>query len=445
MFDQLTERFSKIFAHWSGRGVIRAEDLDEVSRDIRLALLEADVALPVIKQILADVRDKAVGQEVLKSLRPDQIITKLVHEALLQSLGAAAELNLKAQAPVVILMTGLQGSGKTTTAAKLAKYLKEKLNKKALLASADIYRPAAQEQLQVNAQRVGAAFMPIQPKEQPVAIAKRALQEAKKGGFDALIFDTAGRLELDVDLMAELQDLHTLLQPTETLFVADSLMGQAAAQVAKGFHDAVGVTGIVLTRIDGDSRGGAALSIRAVTGQPIKFLGAGEGLETLSPFDPERIAKRILGMGDVVELVEKVQAAVSQEEAEAAQAAMMKGQFDLNMLKQQLQMMTKLGSMSSLLGLVPGMSGLKDKLDMSKLDDGKLIKRQIALINSMTAAERANPSLLNARRRVRIAQGAGQQVQDVNKLIKSFEQMQQMMKMFKDPKKAGMLQKLMGR
>lgn len=441
MFQNLSDKLKKIFDKLAGRGLLTADDVDQVARDIRIALLEADVALPVVKQILASVKEKAVGEEVLKGVRPDQQIIKLVNDALLEALGPGEELNLRTQPPAVILMAGLQGSGKTTTAAKLAKLLKDKQGKKCLLVSGDIYRPAAQEQLQTNAQRVGVDFLPIEKDEKPAAIAKRALAHAKKAGYDVLIYDTAGRLELDATLMQELKDVHAILTPVETLFVADSLMGQSAATVAKGFHEAVGITGIALTRIDGDSRGGAALSVRAITGQPLKFLGVGEGLDALQPFSPERLANRILGMGDVVELVERVQMAVSQDDAQEMAEQMQSGRFDLNSLRKQLGMMRKMGSLSTMLDLLPGMGKLKDKIDPSKLDD-KMVIHQIAIIDSMTPRERANPDLMNAKRRLRIASGAGVTVHDVNKLLKSFTQMQDMMKKMQSGGKKGLLQSL---
>lgn len=441
MFQNLSDKLKKIFDKLAGRGLLTTDDVDQVARDIRIALLEADVALPVVKQILASVKDKAVGEEVLKGLRPDQVIIKLVNDALLEALGPGEELNLRTQPPAVILMAGLQGSGKTTTAAKLAKHLKDKHNKKCLLVSGDIYRPAAQEQLQTNAGRVGVDFLPIEPNEKPLAIAKRALAHAKKSGYDVLIYDTAGRLELDEALMQELKDVHAVLSPIETLFVADSLMGQTAATVAKGFNEAVGITGIVLTRIDGDSRGGAALSARAVTGCPLKFLGVGEGLDALQPFAPERLANRILGMGDVVELVERMQSAVSHDEAASMAEQMQSGGFNLTMMRQQLGMMSKMGSLAGMLDLIPGMGKLKDKIDPSTLDD-KMVVHQMAIIDSMTVQERQNPGLMNAKRRLRIAGGAGVTVHEVNKLLKSFTQMQDMMKKMQSGGKKGLMQSL---
>ena len=438
MFGQLSDRLKQTFDRLAGRALLTEADVESALRDIRIALLEADVALPVVKRILALVKEKAVGDKVLKAVRPDQQVVKIVNDALVEVLGKGEELNLNAQRPVVILMAGLQGSGKTTTAGKLAKRLKEREGKKVLMASADIYRPAAREQLATLAQRTGTDSLEIIDGEQPRAIAKRALEKAKKEAYDILIMDTAGRLQVDADMMAELKDMKDYLKPAETLFVADSLSGQSAASVAKAFHDEVAVTGIVLTRIDGDGRGGAALSIREVTGQPIKYLGAGEQLDALSPFDPERIAGRILGQGDVVELVEKAQQAFgSEEDMMAMQERMMSKSFNLNDLKKQLRMMQQMGSLKGMMGLIPGMGKFKDKIDPSRLND-KMVVHQMAIIDSMTPAERKNPGLMNAKRRKRVAAGCGLTVNDVNKLLKSYEQMRKMMKKFGSMGKKGL-------
>lgn len=439
MFDQLSGRLKGVFDRLTGRGLLTEADVDAALREVRIALLEADVALPAIKRLTTLVRERAVGDAVLKSVTPGQQVIKVVHDALVDVLGEGEELNLRTQPPAVILMAGLQGSGKTTTAGKLARLLKEQ-RKNVLVVSGDIYRPAAQDQLKTLCARLGVDFVDRIGDEQPVPLATRALADARKTGRDVLIVDTAGRLEVDDALMAELAQIRDAVQPIETLFVADGLTGQVAADVAKTFHDKIGVTGIVLTRMDGDGRGGAALSVREVTGKPIKFLGTGEGLEGLSAFTPQRVAGRILGMGDVVALVEKMQSAVSEQEAADLQEKMMKGRFDLSDLRQQLKTMRKMGSLSSMMDLLPGMGRLKDKIDPSKLDD-KVIIRQIAVIDSMTPAERRNPDLMNARRRLRVAKGAGVTVNDVNKLLKSYEQMAKMMKAMRSE---GGLMKLLG-
>ena len=440
MFDQLSGKLKSVFDKISARGRLSETDVDEALRGIRLALLEADVALPAIKAFMADVRAQAVGEAVLKSIKPGEQMVKIVHDGLVNVLGAAEELNLKAQPPVVILMAGLQGSGKTTTTAKLAKYLTEKQRKKILVASLDVYRPAAQEQLEVMAKRAGVTSLEIIASQKPLEITKRALKEAKTGGFDVLFLDTAGRTELDATMMEELHSIKKAANPTETLLVADGLTGQSAVEIAEAFHSKVTTTGLVLTRMDGDGRGGAALSMRHVTGCPIKFLGTGEGLEGLTPFDPQRLAGRILDMGDIVEMVEKAQEAISEEDAAQMQEKMFSGKFNLLDLKKQMQAMQKMGSLSDLMGMMPGMGKMKDKIDPSKLDD-KLITHQIAMIDSMTPLERRNPQVLNAKRRRRIAAGAGVSVNDVNKLIKSFTQMQGAMKKLK---KMGGLGSLMG-
>lgn len=444
MFDQLSGKLKNVFDKLAARGRLTEGDVDDALRGVRLALIEADVALPVIKKFMTDVREQAVGEAVLKAVKPSEQIVKIVHDGLVNVLGEGEDLNLRAQPPVVVLMAGLQGSGKTTTTAKLAKRLKEKQNKKVLVASLDIYRPAAQKQLGIVAERVGVDSLEIVEGQKPLDITKRALTAAKKGGFDVLMLDTAGRGDLDEELMNELIAVKKAANPTETLLVADGLTGQVAVEIAKAFHEKVGVTGIVLTRMDGDGRGGAALSMREVTGQPLKYLGMGEGLDALTPFDPQRLAGRILGMGDIVEMVEKAQAAISEDEATAMQDKMMSGKFSLADLKKQILMMQKMGSMSDLLGMMPGMSGMKDKIDPSKLDD-KQLSRQVAIIDSMTPIERYNPHILNAKRRRRIAAGAGVTVNDVNKLIKGYEQMQQAMKKLKKMGGLGALAGMMGK
>lgn len=443
MFETLANKLQNTFDSLTGRGSLSENDVEAALREIRLALLEADVALPVVKQIVATVRTEAVGEKVLKSVTPGQQVVKIVHEALITALGEGATLNLNAAPPVVILMCGLQGSGKTTTTGKLAKVLKDQHKKDVLLASLDIYRPAAQEQLQTLAERVGVTGLPIVAGEKPIEITKRALAEARRQSKDVLILDTAGRLELDADLMDELQQVRALANPTETILVADALTGQVAVQVATAFNEQVGITGLILTRIDGDGRGGAALSMRAVTGVPIKFLGLGEGMDALETFRPEGLASRILGQGDVVALVEKAQAAVNEDDAKQLEEKLMSGKkLDFNDMKKQLKMMKRMGGMTGMLGLLPGLNKLKDKVDPSKLDD-KVLVHQMAVIDSMTPAERRQPQLLNAKRRKRIAAGAGLEVSDVNKLVKMVEQMDKMSKMMKKMGGMGALSKLM--
>ncbi|MAF31975.1 MAG: signal recognition particle protein [Magnetococcales bacterium] len=427
MFDQLSGRLDGVFKKLTGRGVLSEKDIDAAMREIRIALLEADVALPVIKTLIKKVKEDAVGEKVLKSIKPGEQVVKIVNDKLVEILGEGEGLNLATQPPAVVMMVGLQGSGKTTTTGKIAKRLKEKEKKKVLLASLDIYRPAAQQQLQTLAERTGVDGLEIVEGQKPVEIAKRALKAAKTGGYDVLFLDTAGRLEIDEDLMAELETVKQLVNPVETLLVVDSLTGQVAVNVAKTFHERIGITGNVLTRIDGDGRGGAALSMREMTGCPIKFLGMGEGLGALEVFRPESMANRILGMGDVVSLVEKVQEATSEEDMMGMMEKMLSGQFDLNDMKKQMKMMQRMGSLKGMMKLIPGVSKMAKQLDQANVDD-KMVVHQIAIIDSMTKQERKNPSILNAKRRQRIAKGCGLEVSAVNKLIKSHQQMQKMMK-----------------
>lgn len=443
MFGQLSDRLSQTFNRLAGRGLLTEADVDGALRDVRIALLEADVALPVIKRFMTLVRERAVGDKVLKAIKPDQQVIKVVNDALVEVLGPGEELNLNAQKPVIILMAGLQGSGKTTSAGKLAKRLQDRHNKKVLLASLDVYRPAAREQLQTLAERIGGHSLEIIADEKPLAITRRAIDRARKEAFDVLILDTAGRIQIDEAMMAELKDVQKLAQPTETLLVADALTGQSAVDIATAFKEAVNITGLILTRIDGDGRGGAALSMREVTGCPIKYLGAGEQLDALSPFNPERIANRILGMGDVVELVERAQQAVSPDDMLEMQERMMSNRFNLNDLKKQMRLMQKMGSIKGMLNLLPGFGKFKDKIDESRLND-KVIVHQIAIIDSMTPAERKNPDMMNARRRKRVAEGAGLTVHDVNKLLKSYDQMRKMMKKMSGMNKKGLLPKGFG-
>jgi len=448
MFSNLSTKFSDIFARLKKRGVITEADLDTMMREIRIALLEADVALPVVKGFIASLKEKALGAQIVKSVSPGQMIVKLVNDHLAELLGSTNQaINLAASPPVAMMMVGLQGSGKTTSTAKLAARLKTKHGKKVLVASLDVYRPAAQEQLAQVAARAGVASLPIIVGEKPVTITQRALKAARLEGYDVLLLDTAGRLHIDEELMAELKAVRDLAQPLETLLVADSLTGQDAVNIARSFHEQIAITGIILTRIDGDGRGGAALSMRAVTGQPIKFLGVGEKVDEFEEFHPERIAGRILDMGDIVSFVEKAAENVSQDEMEKMAAKMMEGQFDFNDLLDQLRKMKKMGGIGSMMNMMPGMGALKDKLASAKVDE-KMLARQEALILSMTAKERKHPKLLNASRRVRIAAGAGSTVQELNKLLKQQQQMADMMKKLKKMGQKGMarggLQQLLG-
>jgi len=439
MFSNLSTKFGDIFTRLKKRGALSEADIDAVAREIRIALLEADVALPVVKDFITSFKEKAVGAEVVKSVNPAQMVIKLANDHLTQLLGSEnVEINLSAEPPVVIMMTGLQGSGKTTSTAKLARRLKTKHNKKILVASLDVYRPAAQLQLEQVAKKAEVASLPILADEKPLAITERALKTARLEGYDVLILDTAGRLHIDEELMDELKAVKQLAKPLETLLVADSLTGQDAVTIAKNFHEQIGVTGIILTRIDGDGRGGAALSMRAVTGQPIKFLGTGEKIDEFEEFHPSRIAGRILDMGDIVSLVEKAAENVSQAEAEAMAAKMMQGAFDFNDLLDQLRKMKKMGGMGAMMKMLPGMGQLRDKLENANIDE-KMLARQEAIILSMTKNERIHPKLLNGSRRARIAAGAGVEVQDVNKIIKQQMQMQDMMKKMKKIGQKGMM------
>ncbi len=442
MFDNLSNRLGNVFDKLKRRGSLSEKDVEEAMRDIRVALLEADVALPVVKDFIASIKERAVGHEVLKSITPGQMVVKIVNDRLVELLGTeAVDLDLTGPPPQVLLMVGLQGSGKTTTSAKIAHRLKTRERKKVLLASLDVQRPAAQQQLQVLADQTGVAGLPIVLGQQPVDIAVRAKETAEREGIDVVILDTAGRLHVDDSLMIELESVRDKVRPHETLLVADSLTGQDAVHLAKSFHDRIGISGIVLTRMDGDARGGAALSMRAVTGQPIKLVGMGEKIDELESFHPERVASRILGMGDVVSLVEKVAETVDQDEAEALAARMQKGKFDLDDLATQLRQMSKMGGMNSILGMLPGIGKVQKQMAEAKIDD-KMIGRQLAILSSMTSKERKNPQILHASRKKRIAAGSGTQVQDVNKLMKQYQQMQTMMKRMK---KAGGMKNLMGR
>lgn len=427
MFDRLGENIGAVFDKLRGRGHLSEADVNSAMREIRIALLEADVALPVVKDFIARVKERAIGEEVIKSVSPAQMVVKIVHDNLTQMLGGdSAELAIGAP-PSVVMMVGLQGSGKTTSTAKLALHLRQKHKKKALMASLDTARPAAQEQLATLGTQVQIDTLEIVPGQTPRKIAQRAMKEARVGGYDVLFLDTAGRLHIDDTLMEELEDIKQTAQPAEIMFVADSLTGQDAVNTASAFHERLDVTGIILTRIDGDGRGGAALSMRAVTGRPIKFLGVGEKLTEIEPFHPDRIASRILDMGDVVSLVEKAVEIVDQEEARKMERRMKRGQFDFNDLAKQLQNIRRMGGMGGLMKMIPGMGKLKDAIADGAVDE-KVFARQQAIISSMTAAERSNPSLLNGSRKKRIAAGSGTSVPELNRLIKQYKQMQSMMK-----------------
>ena len=431
MFDALTDRLGGVFDGLLGRGALTEKDVTAALREIRVALLEADVALPVVKDFIASIKDKAVGEDVIRSVKPGQQVVKIVHDGLVELLGGdEAETGLRVDnPPAVVMMAGLQGSGKTTTTGKLAKRLAERDKKKVLLASLDTRRPAAMEQLAILADQCGdnVTSLPIIDGQAPAEIARRALQAAKLGGHDVVFLDTAGRTSIDEQMMAEASEIAKIAQPNETLLVADSLTGQDAVETASRFHERLPLTGLILPRMDGDGRGGAALSMRAVTGLPIKFLGTGEKLDGLDAFDAKRLAGRILGQGDIVSLVEKAGDQMDAEKAEKMAKKMAKGQFDLDDLAQQLQQMQKMGGLGGIMGLLPGAKKAKQALDASGMDD-KVIARQAAIISSMTKKERAKPALLNASRRKRIAAGAGVTVQDVNRVLKMHKQMAGMMK-----------------
>jgi len=445
MFDSLSDRLSKTIKNLRGQGRITEDNIKETMRDVRMALLEADVALPVVRDFVDRVKQRAIGQEVMSSLSPGQALIKIVDEELVMTMGAAnEELNLAAQPPAVVLMAGLQGAGKTTTVAKLAKLLQERHKKKVMVVSCDVYRPAAIKQLQTLADQVDATFFPSDSNQNPIEIARSALDAAKKQFQDVLLVDTAGRLHIDDEMMAEIQQIHQAVNPVETLFVVDSMTGQDAANTAKVFNEALELTGVVLTKTDGDARGGAALSIRQITGKPIKFLGSGEKVEALEPFYPDRLASRILGMGDVLSLVEEVQRSVDVKEAEKLATKFKKGiGFDFNDLKAQMEQMMNMGGLGGLLDKMPGMSGkmgaLKDKVN------DKDIKRLIAIIQSMTPHERAFPDIIKGSRKKRIAMGAGVQVQDVNKLMKQQMQMKKMMKKMKGGGMKKMMRMMQGK
>jgi signal recognition particle subunit SRP54 len=430
MFDTLSDRLGSVFDRLRGRGALTEADVRAAMREVRVALLEADVALPVARDFVDQVTEKAVGQEVLRSVTPGQMVVKYVHDALIETLGAeTAELNLNVTPPAVIMMVGLQGSGKTTTTAKLAKRLSERERKKVLMASLDVARPAAQEQLAVLGRQANVDTLPIVAGQQPVDIARRALQSAKLQGYDIVMLDTAGRLHVDDQLMGEMKAVAAASNPTETLLVVDALTGQDAVNVAKGFSAEVPLSGVILTRMDGDARGGAALSMRAVTGKPIKFAGVGEALDKLEAFHPERVAGRILGMGDVVSLVERAAETIHVEEAEKLAAKMAKGKFDLDDLWAQLRQMQRMGGLGALAGMMPGLKGMKGAMD--KAQDDKALVHLEAMLSSMTAKERAKPEIINAKRKIRVAKGSGTTVQEINKLLKMHQEMSTAMKRLK--------------
>jgi signal recognition particle subunit SRP54 len=444
MFENLSERLSGVFDRLTKQGALSDEDVKTALREVRVALLEADVSLPVARDFVKAVQDKATGQAVTKSVTPGQQVVKIVHDALVDVLTGEGEPGaLKIDnPPAPLLMVGLQGSGKTTTTAKLALRMKNRDGKRVLMASLDVNRPAAMEQLAILGKQIGVDTLPIVKGEDPVTIAKRAKTQAAMGGYDVYMLDTAGRLHIDAELIAQAAAVRDVVTPRETLLVVDGLTGQDAVNVATEFDAKIGVTGVVLTRMDGDGRGGAALSMRAVTGKPIKFVGLGEKMDALETFEPERIAGRILGMGDIVALVEKAQETIEAEQAEKMMRRMAKGQFNMNDLKMQLEQMIKMGGMQGMMGMMPGMGKMAKQIEDAGFDD-RILKQQIALIQSMTKKERANPALLQASRKKRIAKGAGMEVSDLNKLMKMHRQMSDMMKKMGKMGKGGMLKQAM--
>ncbi|MBP0437826.1 signal recognition particle protein [Tianweitania sediminis] len=443
MFETLQDRLGSILNGLTGRGALSDADVTAAMREVRRALIEADVSLDVVRSFVDKVRTKAVGAEVLKSIKPGQMVVKIVHDELVEMLGAeGVSIDLNAPAPVFIMMVGLQGSGKTTTSAKIAKRLTERQGKKVLMASLDTRRPAAQEQLRQLGEQTKVTTLPVIAGQSPVDIAKRAEQAGRLGGYDVVILDTAGRTHIDEPLMVEMADIKSAARPHEILLVADSLTGQDAVNLARNFDDRVGITGLVLTRMDGDGRGGAALSMRAVTGKPIKLIGTGEKMDALEEFFPKRIADRILGMGDIVSLVERAAETIDAEKAAAMAKKMQSGKFDLDDLADQLRQMQKMGGMGGIMGMMPGMGKMKDQIAAAGLDD-KMFCKQIAIISSMTKAERANPDLLKHSRKKRIAAGSGTDAAQINKLLKMHRQMADMMKAMGN-KKGGMMRGLMG-
>ena len=436
MFENLTERLSQTLRNVTGKAKLSEDNIRETLREVRMALLEADVALPVVREFINRIRERAIGQEVQSSLSPGQAFVKIVQAELIDVMGAANdELNLATRPPAVILMAGLQGAGKTTSVAKLSKFLKERLKKKVMVASVDVYRPAAIKQLETLAGEVGVEFFPSSSDQKPVDIANAAIKEARLGHYDVLIVDTAGRLHIDTDMMEEIQALHSAINPIETMFVVDAMTGQDAANTARAFGDALPLTGVILTKADGDARGGAALSVRHITGKPIKFIGVGEKTDALEPFHPDRIASRILGMGDVLSLIEEAEQKLDRKKADKLATKLKKGKgFDLEDFRDQLQQMKKMGGVAGVMDKLPGMPGMPANLPGQM--DNKVFVQMEAIINSMTPAERANPDIMNGSRKKRIAAGSGTQIQDINRLIKQHKQMSKMMK--KVTRKGGM-------
>ena len=430
MFESLSDRLSLVLSKLTRTGLLTESNVDEALREVRRALLEADVALPVVKDFLEKVREKAVGEEVVKSVSPGQTVIKIVNDQLTELLGSEnVELNLKVSPPAILMIVGLQGSGKTTTSAKLANYIKNKYKQKTIMASLDVNRPAAQEQLEILGIENSIDTLPIVKGQKPIEISKRAIKEARLGGFDVLILDTAGRMHVDNELMNELENINKEAKATEIILVADSLTGQDAVNVASTFSSKIPLTGVILTRLDGDARGGAALSMKHITGQPIKFIGTGEKIDNLEEFYPDRTANRILGMGDIVSLVERAKDTIDNEKANKIAKKISKGIFDLDDMSQQLNQMSKMGGVSGILGMLPGISKVKKQLAESNMND-KIIKRQVAIISSMTPREKRNPKILNASRKKRIARGSGTEVPEINKLIKIYRQTSDMMKKF---------------
>ncbi|MFZ1326078.1 MAG: signal recognition particle protein [Candidatus Contendobacter sp.] len=445
MFENLSERLLRTVKNLRGQGRLTEENIKDALREVRMALLEADVALSVVREFIERVRQRAVGQEVLLSLTPGQVLIKIVNEELIRIMGEAnAELNLRVQPPAVVLMAGLQGSGKTTSVAKLARWLKERQRKKVMVTSCDVYRPAAIEQLRKLATEVGAEFFPSTAEQEPETIARRALEQARRQLCDVLLVDTAGRLHVDEEMMAEIQRLHAVLEPIETLFVVDSMTGQDAANTAQAFNAALPLTGVVLTKTDGDARGGAALSIRQITGKPIKFLGVGEKTAALEPFFPDRVVSRILGMGDVLSLVEEMEHKVDKEKALKLAKKVQKGRgFDLADFREQMEQMMNMGGIASLLDKMPGLNVAAGALQDQAAD--REVKRLVAIINSMTPQERQFPDIIKGSRKRRIAAGSGNQIQDVNRLLKQFDQAQRLMKKMKGGGMMKMLRGLQGK
>jgi len=445
MFENLSDRLGRVVQNLRGQGRISEENIKDTMREVRMALLEADVALPVVKTFVEQVREKALGADVMSSLTPGQALVKIVNDELVQTMGEANEsLNLAAQPPAVIMMAGLQGSGKTTSVGKLSRFLKEREKKKVMVVSCDVYRPAAIEQLETLSREVEAEFFPSTGKQKPAAIAKAALKAAKKSHMDVLIVDTAGRLHVDEEMMAEIRDLNKVLNPVETLFVVDAMTGQDAANTARAFDEALPLTGVILTKTDGDARGGAALSIRQITGKPIKFMGVGEKTTALEAFHPDRLASRILGMGDVVSLVEEITEKVDQKKAEKLAKKIHKGKgFTLVDFREQMEQMSNMGGVMGMMDKLPGMGQVPDAVKAQAGD--KEITKLIAIINSMTPQEREFPNVLKGARKRRIATGSGTQVQDINRMLKQFAQMQKMMKKMKGGGMAKMMRGMKGK